>query len=352
MGVSRDNHFVPQMYLRNWCISGKDKLFVYRLLVPNENMPVWTECSVKNTGFLKNLYVRVEDDQELDDFETGFNELFEAPAKLTLDKAISGSRMTPDDWSILSDFILAQFLRTPSFFFDVQEWGVKNIESILQLQLDQVAEIINDGQPFPPTKRNQDAMLLPIKIELIHGTNKESQTELQASTVVGKNLWLYAIKTMTAPDSPVFQLFHKMKWKIVTASEGITWQTCDNPVAIVNVNTGDICTIGQRGLLGNDRIVVFPISPRKAIIGTQIHVFDHHFTADLDFSMRIKRAIINNSFMFIYSDHDDDDVIKMKKRIVDQSEYFRIQTEFSEWYSKYKTKEAQFLGKKRIATSP
>ena len=56
--------------------------------------------------------------------------------------------------------------------------------------------------------------------------------------------------------------------------------------------------------------------------------------------------------MFIYSDHDDDDVIKMKKRIVDQSEYFRIQTEFSEWYSKYKTKEAQFLGKKRIATSP
>ena len=149
MGVSRDNHFVPQMYLRNWCISGKEKLFVYRLLVPN--------------GFLKNLYVRVEDDQELDDFETGFNELFEAPAKLALDKAIAGSRMTPDDWSILSDFILAQFLRTPSFFFGVQEWGVKNIESILQLQLDQVAEIINDGQPFPPTKKIKMQCFSPSK---------------------------------------------------------------------------------------------------------------------------------------------------------------------------------------------
>lgn len=40
--ISRNNHFVAQMYLEAWKNSD-NKVWIYDLLVPNENCDLWSE---------------------------------------------------------------------------------------------------------------------------------------------------------------------------------------------------------------------------------------------------------------------------------------------------------------------
>lgn len=341
MATSRDNHYIPQLYLNSW--GSEKKIYVHRLLVPHVQYPLWELRPIKYTAFIKNLYVRIEDNNEFDDFELDFNSRFETPAKEPLRKAICGERMSPADWSILSDYILAQYLRTPSFYFQIQEWGVNNVGGILQSEVERAVDLM-EKQKLPKAPQKAEASLLPIRMELIKGEKGSNQSELQATTVVGKNLWLHSIRTLLTPGMGVYELFHQMKWKIVTAAEEITWPTCDDPVAIVNVDTGRKCTIND-GLSGKNRMIIFPISPTRAILGTQKRVFTQHFTADMEFSLRIKQVIINNAFMFIYSNSADEAIQASRERIVDLQEFQRIQNEFSEWYRKYKESEAPFLSK-------
>jgi hypothetical protein len=43
--LRKDNHYVPKLYLKQWAHNGK--ILTYRLLVQNENVPLWKEQSLK-----------------------------------------------------------------------------------------------------------------------------------------------------------------------------------------------------------------------------------------------------------------------------------------------------------------
>ena len=45
--ISRNNHFVPQMYLDAWK-NKNNKVWTYDLLVPNENCNLWNERATKS----------------------------------------------------------------------------------------------------------------------------------------------------------------------------------------------------------------------------------------------------------------------------------------------------------------
>jgi hypothetical protein len=51
----RDNHFVPQSYLRRWAQDG-NKVWARRLLVPHANVPHWSPHSIAGIAKAKNLY--------------------------------------------------------------------------------------------------------------------------------------------------------------------------------------------------------------------------------------------------------------------------------------------------------
>ena len=71
MSISRNNHYIPQMYLQQW---GTDnKIYVYRLLVSDAKVPVWAQQAISRTASMPNLYTRISDGNELDDFEANFN---------------------------------------------------------------------------------------------------------------------------------------------------------------------------------------------------------------------------------------------------------------------------------------
>ena len=83
--ISRDNHFVAQMYLEAWKNSN-NKVWTYDLLVPNENCNLWREKSIKSIASLQNFYINLKEKEEVDEIEKYLNEEFETPASMPLKK--------------------------------------------------------------------------------------------------------------------------------------------------------------------------------------------------------------------------------------------------------------------------
>lgn len=50
--ISRNNHFVLQMYLETWK-NENNKIWTYDLLVPNEKCNLWNERPIKSIASLK-----------------------------------------------------------------------------------------------------------------------------------------------------------------------------------------------------------------------------------------------------------------------------------------------------------
>jgi hypothetical protein len=53
--LRKDNHYVPKLYLKQWANNGK--IPTYRLLVQNENVPLWREQSLKGIAYPTSLHL-------------------------------------------------------------------------------------------------------------------------------------------------------------------------------------------------------------------------------------------------------------------------------------------------------
>lgn len=89
--LARYNHFIPQMYQAGWSDDGR-RIWEYRTLVHDERYPAWSHRSISRTGAMENLYTRVSDGVEQDDFEHTFNDKYETPAVVPLNLAREGNR--------------------------------------------------------------------------------------------------------------------------------------------------------------------------------------------------------------------------------------------------------------------
>ena len=88
MALTRDNHFVPQLYLKNFATPFGEVL-EYRILVSRSSVPVWKPVNVAGTGYEKNLYTRIVRGEEADDIEQWLNCEYESPAKEPFQKVLA-----------------------------------------------------------------------------------------------------------------------------------------------------------------------------------------------------------------------------------------------------------------------
>ena len=116
--VTRDNHFVPQAYLRRWA-DDAGCVYRYRLLVNSAKVPLWTKSPVRGLASKTDLYTLVEGDEELDEFERWFEQEFETPAQEAVGKAVGGQRLRRHDWERLIAYCLAQDFRTPRAYHEI-----------------------------------------------------------------------------------------------------------------------------------------------------------------------------------------------------------------------------------------
>ena len=337
MSLSKNNHYVPRLYLNNWGTNGR--VWVYNLLVPNDNVPVWTSHSVERTASYDYLYIRIEEGKTIDDFEEDFNKRFETPATPVIKKACNGDKLTSEDWRILCDFVVAQSVRTPAFYLFLRQHS----EQLFDEALKEVEEEIKKLSTIPKEhiEVSEESKLLPLRLSVTEEKPDEEHTNILIETVIGKSHWLFAIKHFLSDNSPLRNQFYQFKWSIVDAADDVIWPTSDNPLVYT-----DLCHFAYKNNIGQyrtDRAIVFPLSPKKALIANKNRVFPHRFKADYQTSIRIKNAIVNGALLYIYSSTDDGSIPVIRQRTVNEQEFQRIKAEFEGWFEQYKEIEVPLL---------
>ena len=112
--LTRDNHFVPQLYLSNFA-TATGEVYEYRILVSHASVPVWKRINTTGTGYEKNLYTRIVRGEEADDIEQWLSQDFESPAKKPIQKVLANRELSQSDWEVLIRFLASQIVRTPAF---------------------------------------------------------------------------------------------------------------------------------------------------------------------------------------------------------------------------------------------
>lgn len=92
MNLRKDNHYIPQLYLKQWATNGK--IPTYRLLVPNENYPTWKTHSLKSICFHQHLYTYIATQGETDELERWLDREFESPAADAIDRVVRAAADT------------------------------------------------------------------------------------------------------------------------------------------------------------------------------------------------------------------------------------------------------------------
>ncbi len=267
--TSRDNHFIPQFYLRNWSDDGKH-IWAYRILISHKNVPEWEYRSIEKTAYLRDLYTTYMDEKEIDDYERWLGEEIENPAINTLKKVLKNNPLNSRDWESLIMLLAAQDIRTPlSYLESIERWG-KTFPEILQSSVEKSLERYqqylqqNRGIESPDQKENFCGDNL--KVEVNRDNNSVSgggyvKVDLQ----LGRSLWVQSQKWLLSNTVKALK-FHK--WSIVRPSSGYSWFTSDHPVVKLNFN--DENNYDLRGGWGSENTDIFmPLSP-KHLLFTQI----------------------------------------------------------------------------------
>ena len=343
MSISRDNHYLPQMYLKQWAQDGR--IQEYRLIVSHASVPNWKRRTIKSAAVQKNLYLRMEDDIELDDIEHWFDQNFEEPAAKALNKVCTGIELSNKETHLLLNFVIAQWVRTPAF----HQVAMRQGQTIAPSVLENIAKEAEDLSPQDIVghlpKSPLDSTLIPISIKNTGVKSDSSHTLLEISTIVGKGFWLAVMKYYLNPDSAVYQYLHKLKWSIVSAPAGCFWPTSDNPFVVTRVSkSGSLSLVNPELGIGHKKtVLLFPISPQKVLLGTRFRKYKRRFEADNAMAQNIKRCFVENAFLYIYCRDEDSQICQMRPRIIDTKQYQKTKESYDNWYDNYKDIEAPLL---------
>lgn len=327
-GIRHNNHFVPQLYLKQWALDGR--IPTYRLLVPNEAVPEWRNLSLSHIAFRKHLYTHALVEGETDEFECWLAEEFENPAVEAISRVVREQRLSPEHWRCLVRFALAQGIRTPAWFksFVIRQRSElpRLIQETLEESVKNLEESIVANRPISASKTKDH--LFPSKI--IIQESADGQGQIGVETVVGRKLWLWAMRSILT--TTIDQISTK-KWNIVHAPEGISWPTSDDPLVRLNYRgKTDYDFGGGWGVKNTD--ILLPLSP-KHLLHTCIRGpgWPRGATVDIDTAVFLRRIILEHADQYVFS-LDKTDISHIRPRTVSLSAYNEEAAFWASWRDK------------------
>lgn len=345
--LSRNNHFVPQMYLDAWK-NKNNKVWTYDLLVPNENCNLWNERTTKSIASQQNFYIVLKDKEEADDIEKYMNEKFEMPASKPLKKAIKGEELSDGEWKAIINYIGCQIVRTPAFVSKMLNMSKNKFGDMFQQTVSEIGEVLNNV-PLEELKKysqeqnhTEENKMFPLKI-IDTGIDCGDKRILKVETIIGKSYYLHEMMHLLSETIKVLQ---KHEWKIINLDERVKIPTSDNPVICLNYYSNNNYDFGG-GWDNNGSEIVFPISPNK-IIYTKVGARDIQFKLDYNLSIKIKTMIVEHAYRRIFSIDNEKWITKARKRYVNMDEFNREKKMLENWHENYKSIEAEYLEHKII----
>jgi hypothetical protein len=309
------NHYVPRLYLKRWAEKDR-KLWVYRLLVPHQKVPVWKHSSIEGIGYHNHLYTRVLAGVETDEFETWFDREIETPAAEPIARAIKWDRLSPDDWERIIRFLAAQDARTPARMI---EFMVRQkmqlpplIDQVVQGVVHELTEAKRLGTKIErPLSNLADGF--PTRITKEIETGAEMGT-LRTEIVVGRSLWIWSLRQ---PLSTTYKVLRAHKWTIVRPPLNMKWVTSDNPVVKLNYyQEGRYDFKGGWGSKGSE--ILMPLGPQH-LLYTRIGYPAPWLKGDRvpePLARRLQKMIVENAHRHVYAADPDPSVEKIRPRTV------------------------------------
>lgn len=345
--ISRNNHFVAQMYLNAWK-NNNNKIWTYDLLVPNEKCNLWNEKSTRSIASQQNFYITLRQNEEVDDIERYLNDEFETSASKSLKKARLGENLSNEDWKSIVNYIGCQIVRTPAFVSKMLKTSKMNMKDIFQQTITELERDLNNRSVeeikgyLKKEKYNDDNEMFPLKI-VDTGLNDGNKEILKIETIVGKSYYLCMMMHLL---KQTIKVLHKHEWKVIDVDDRVKIPTSDDPVICLNYyadNKYDFC--GGWNNEGSE--IIFPISPTK-IVYTKVGAKDIKFKLDYKLSILIKNMIVEHAYRRIFSIDNERCITKIRKRYVNEKEFQREKEILENWHENYKNIESEYLKRKII----
>ncbi|MDD3241855.1 MAG: DUF4238 domain-containing protein [Bacilli bacterium] len=338
--ISRNNHFVSQMYLEAWQNSN-NKVMVYDLLVPDDKVPIWSSKSIRSVASIDSLFVRLNNNIETDDIEKWFATEYESPAKEALNKAINEERISVDEWHKLINFVACHIVRTPDFLVKILETAKRDCAPIFEEEIESISrfseETIKESIKNMKIDINMD--LFPIKCVDVGDDETGLNRLIKVETIFGKQFYLWIMKHLLEKTS---KILHKHKWGIITINDKVILPTSDSPVICLNYNNENDYNFGGGWGKENSNII-FPISPNK-ILYTQVGIkCKPRMKVNYKMSLVFKKIIVEHSYRKVISNFKDEEITKIKPRHIDLKEFIREKEMWDNFQKDYLEKESEYI---------
>lgn len=321
------NHYVPQLYLKQWSTNGK--IPTYRLLVRHENIPLWKEHSLRGIAFHQHLYIYLIGQEETDEFERWLGQEFEAPAEEAIRRAVNNERMNSGHWKNLIRFAVSQDVRTPANLkafisrHDVSLQALMNetvTSSVRKLQ-----EAVEAGVKLPIPKTDFSSSL-PLKVEV--NKTQDGNGEVATKIILGRKLWLWSIRHLLT--NTIEKIAHR-HWTIVLAPAGISWPTTDNPVIKLNYYNAGKYDFG--GGWKTPKVDIFlPLGPKHLLHrAIDKRSWPRGTVLDRPTASLIRKIIIEHADRYIF-DKEISDVHLIRPRVVSSKKYKEELNAWQNWH--------------------
>lgn len=330
--LKRDNHFVSQMYLKNWGDT-KSYIWSYRLLVPNERFPKWKHLPIGGVAFQRDLYIVISNGQEEDAFERWIESEFETPARDSLSRVIKNRKLTSIDWNRLARLLAAQDVRTPINYIETTERWQKTLPKLLEDSLNNTVRMLEehhrDGKALPKVFEESNLFANVFDVSISRDAIPEKNlSEIRAEVVAGRRLWIQSQRHLLENTSKVLL---KHKWSIVEPADGMSWFTSDHPVLRLNYyNEGKHDLKGGWGRVGCN--LIMPLSPNHLLF-TQIGSdFPDYFKFSVDKTYEIQGFLAERAFRTIFAHKRLPSIARLRPRHIDLEQFTYEESQWKNWH--------------------
>ena len=331
--TTHKNHYVPQLYLKQWSTDNL-KIWAYRILVSNENVPEWKHQSIKQVAYIPDLYTEVEDGKEIDEFEKWLEAEFENPVQESIRKVLKDNPLSPLDWERLANFLGAQDVRTPLSYIESTERWNKTLPNLIQTTLEKSVRKIEQAENLDElTSPSEDIPELfdnVLKIKAVSSNNSEiGQGYVSAEMTIGRKFWLQSQKHILTNTITALK---NNKWSIIRPALGHQWFTSDHPVVKLNYyENGKYDLKGGWGRKGGN--IFMPLSPRHLLFTEIGYDLPDRLTFTPEKTKLIQSLIAERALRWIFAHKRLKIIKKMRPRHIDPETFENEEEQWKNWHN-------------------
>jgi hypothetical protein len=280
--------------------------------------------------------------QDNDEIERWLNEEFETPAQESIKRAISGDRLTREDWHQIIRFVAAQDMRTPARLHEMMKRWSNSLQPAVEQVLEESVRALKSAKETGVPLNSEPhpyGQYFPIKVTTELPPGADSGT-LKVQTVAGRGLWLFGLKQLL---TETLQVLHKHKWTVLVSPEGETWMTSDDPVVKLNYESEEKYNFG--GGWGRPGTEIFmPLGPRH-LLYTRVSFRPppRGTVMSAKFARSLQSFTVEHAHRFVFSTEPDARLPAMRERHVSAEQYAAEAKQWANWHQEQTDAESNLL---------